>query len=146
MASYIFDTGEIKQYRFPTHLNYLIMDRSEARGSEVFIVEIEPDQSTPSHQHDDMEQIFYILSGRGYLKIGEEEKQYPLQPGNVVRIPVATLHTISCTGKISLRYLAVDCFLEGLPDEEPTWDDHVKQVCRNMGWDYEQVISQADEN
>lgn len=143
---YIFDTKDIKQYHFPTHLNYLVMDRSEARSSEVFIVEIEPDKSTPTHQHDDMEQIFYILTGRGRLEIGGEEENYPLKPGDIVRIPSATPHTVFSIGEVSLRYLAVDCFLEGPPEDEPTWDDHVKQVCQNMGWDYEQVADQPDEN
>ncbi len=37
--NYIFSTTCTKRYRFPTHTNELVMDRSDATGSEVFIVE-----------------------------------------------------------------------------------------------------------
>ena len=66
--NYVFSTKQPKRYRFPTHTNYLAMDRSEASSSEVFIVELAPGEAPPAHKHDDMEQVFYILSGRGRLE------------------------------------------------------------------------------
>ncbi|MEA3334870.1 MAG: hypothetical protein U9R25_03105 [Chloroflexota bacterium] len=57
---YVFETEKPRRYRFPTHTNYLVMDRSEATTSEVFIVEIAPGEAPPLHQHDDMEQVFYV--------------------------------------------------------------------------------------
>ncbi len=138
--NYIFSTEKTKRYRFPTHINDLVMDRSKATSSEVFIVVLSPGESPPLHQHDDTEQIFYVLEGYGRLEIGAEGEAYPVSPGDVVRIPPSTLHTIHCLGDTSLRYLTIDCFPAGRPDAEPTWDDHVKTICRQQGWDFEQVI------
>lgn len=137
---YVFDTEQPQRYRFPTHINDLVMDRSLASASEVFIVEIAPGGAPPLHQHDDTEQIFYVLEGQGRLQIGSEKESFPVNPGDVVRIPVATPHTIHCTGTDALRYLAIDCFPAGRPDAEPTWDTHVQTVCREQGWDYNEVL------
>ena len=140
--NYVFSTKQPKRYRFPTHTNYLVMDRSEAASSEVFIVELSSGEAPPSHQHDDMEQVFYVLSGHGRLEVGADGEAYPVVPGDVVRIPPATLHTIHSLGDMPFRYLAVDCFPSGRPAAEPTWDDHIKGVCQQLGWDYEQIVGE----
>ena len=142
MKKYVFGTEQPKRYRFPTHTNYLVMDRSQALSSEVFMVELAPGEAPPAHQHDDMEQIFYVLSGRGRLEVGTEGETYPISPGDVVRIPTSTLHTVHCLGNTTLRYLAVDSFPGGRPDVEPTWDEHIKVVCEQLGWDYTQVVGE----
>lgn len=136
---YVFSTNQFKRYRFPTHINDLVMDRAEATSSEVFIVVLAPGEAPPLHQHHDTEQIFYVLSGHGRLEIGTAGEDYQVNPGDVVRIPPSTLHRIHCLGDTPLRYLAIDCFPAGRPDAEPAWDDHVKTVCREQGWDYNQV-------
>jgi len=140
---FIFSTAKTRRYRFPTHRNDLVMDRSDAETSEVFVVTIKPGKAPPLHLHDDTEQIFYILAGRGVLRIGAAKKTFPVKPGDIVRIPPKTLHSIQCAGTQSLRYLAVDCFLRGRPAVEPTWDAHVKVLCRQQGWDYKQVRRQS---
>jgi quercetin dioxygenase-like cupin family protein len=142
IMNYVFDTKRPKRYRFPTHINYLVMDRSQASSSEVFIVELSPGEAPPSHQHDDMEQIFYVLSGTGRLEIGADGETYPVHRGDVVRIPPATPHTVHCVGDTSLKYLAIDCFPAGRPDAEPTWDDHIQGVCQQLGWDFDQIVGE----
>lgn len=137
---FVFPTSNLKRYRFPTHVNDLVIDRADAENSEVFIVVLEPGEAPPLHQHDDTEQIFYILSGRGLLRIGADLKKHPVRVGDVVRIPPRTPHSIRCQGKESLRYLAVDCFTAGPPKLEPTWDSHVKVLCSQQGWDYARVV------
>lgn len=136
---FVFPTSKTKHYRFPTHTNDLVVDRADSRTSEVFVVVLEPGEAPPLHQHDDTEQVFYILEGEGILRIGSEKKEFAVHPADVVRIPPATLHSIQCTGKTPLRYLAVDCFVNGRPAIEPTWDSHVRVMCRQNGWNYEQI-------
>jgi len=137
--NYLFSTVQPKRYRFPTHINDLVMDRAEAATSEVFIVEMAPGEAPPRHRHDDMEQIFYVLAGQGRLEIGDPVETVTINPGDVVRIPVSAWHTVRCLGDKPLRYLAVDCFIAGRPAAEPTWDDHVRVVCREQGWDPKMV-------
>jgi quercetin dioxygenase-like cupin family protein len=136
---YVFDTRNTTGYRFPTHVNDLVMDRSHATTSEVFIVELAPGEAPPVHQHDDMEQIFYVLQGRGRLDVGTGDESYLIGPGDVVRIPVSIPHTVHCVGDQLLRYLAVDCFTAGRPADEPTWEDHVRVICAQQGWRFEDV-------
>jgi len=138
---YVFPTAGAVRYTFPTHANQLVVDRSEAEASEVFVVVLAPGQATHTHAHSDTEQVFYVIAGRGTLTVnqGSEATRHPVMPGDVVRIPPATTHSIRTDGDHPLRYLAVDCFPGGRPKDEPTWEDHVRVVCHEQGWDVEQV-------
>lgn len=136
---YVFPTDKTVHYRFPTHVNDLVMDRSQSSTSEVFVVVLEPGEAPPRHKHDDTEQVFYVLSGRGRLWIEGEPQEFAVQPGDVVRIPPKVYHRIFCEGQEALRYLAIDCVLGGRPKDEPTWDSHVRVMCRQQGFDYNEV-------
>lgn len=105
------------------------------------MVVIEPQKAPPFHKHDDTEQVFYVIEGTGVLTIGDNKEQYHVKPGDVVRIPVSTYHSIEADKERTLRYLCVDCFGDR-PTAEPTWDDHVKVLCETNGWDYSKVVSE----
>jgi quercetin dioxygenase-like cupin family protein len=137
---YVFKTTDPTVYRFPTHANALVMDRSQATASEVFIAVMEPGEAPPVHQHDDTEQVFYVLSGRGRLEVGHDGAAEEIEPGDVVRIPPSTPHRVWCVSDDDLRYLVVDCFPGGRPSEEPTWDAHVRSVCAEQGWAFDDVV------
>jgi len=139
--NYIFKTNSWERYCFPTHINDLIMDRSEAKFSEVFIVIIEPGKAPPIHKHDDTEQIFYILEGRGTLKISENENftEFLIEPGDIVRIPVSNWHSIMADKNQPLKYLAIDCFGNSKNEDEPTWESHVKVLCKEQNWNFDEV-------
>lgn len=136
---YVFSTADTIRYRFPTHVNDLVMDRSEAETSEAFIVVLEPGEAPPLHLHHDVEQIFYVLEGAGVLQVGETPQYFPVKPGDLVRIPPHTFHRITCTGSQPMRYLSVDAFVGGKSKAEPTWDSHVRLLCATFGWDFDQV-------
>lgn len=138
---FVFPTSQTKHYRFPTHTNDLVVDRADARTSEVFLVVLEPGEAPPLHKHDDTEQIFYILEGEGLLRIGPEKREFVVHPADVVRIPPTTLHSIQCSSRQPMRYLAIDCFVNGCPAAEPSWDSHVRVMCRQNGWNYEQITA-----
>ncbi len=136
---FVFDTRETIHYRFPTHVNDLVMDRAEAETSEVFVVVIEPGEASPLHVHHDTEQIFYVLDGKGSVQIDDSSERYPIKPGDVARIPPHALHRTFCDSAKPLRYLSVDCFVGGKPKKEPTWDSHVQTVCLQNGWEFDKV-------
>ncbi len=137
---YVFSTTDTTRYRFPTHANELVMDRAEAVASESFISVMEPGEAPPLHKHDDTEQVFFVLSGRGRVEIGEgAEDQGEIGPGDLVRIPPGTLHRVPCVGDEPLRYLVVDCFPGGRPTHEPTWESHVRVICEQQGWSFDEV-------
>ncbi len=136
---YVFDAEQTTLYRFPTHANALVMDRAEATASEVFISVMEPGEAPPMHVHHDTEQVFYVLEGVGRLEIQGEAAPTEVRPGHVVRIPPGTFHRVWCISDRPLRYLVVDCFPGGRPNAEPSWDSHVRTVCTENGWDFDQV-------
>jgi quercetin dioxygenase-like cupin family protein len=139
MPRYIFSTTNTIRYRYPTHVNDLVLDRAEAETTEVFVVVLEPGEAPPLHQHDDTEQIFYIIEGTGTLTIDEPAQHFGVKPGDVVRIPPHTLHSIKCESSTTLRYLSVDAFVGEKPAAEPTWDSHVQTLCDRFGWNFQQV-------
>jgi len=141
---YVFKTDRTRLYRFPTHANALVMDRSQAATSEVFFSIMEPGEAPPLHQHDDTEQVFYVLEGKGRLEVGGEpghpnHQAFELLPGDIARIPPSTPHRAWCISDRPLRYLVVDCFTGGRPVAEPTWDSHVRVICAQQGWRFEDV-------
>jgi mannose-6-phosphate isomerase-like protein (cupin superfamily) len=136
---YVFNTQQVIPYRFPTHRNDLVIDRADAATAEVFITVLEPGESAPLHIHHDCEQIFHVIEGAGKLYIGKEEQAFDLKPGDVARIPPSTWHRTECTSPQALRYLSVDCFVGGKPSAEPTWESHVKEICKINGWDFDAV-------
>jgi mannose-6-phosphate isomerase-like protein (cupin superfamily) len=140
LTQYVFDTGTVIRYRFPTHTNDLIMDRREAAASEAFFVILEPGEAPPVHVHRDAEQVFYILEGEGRMAVGpDQEESVELHIGDFVRTPPGTPHAVRCTGPTRLVYLSIDCFTAGPPAAEPTWDSHVRAMCAEHGWDFDAV-------
>jgi mannose-6-phosphate isomerase-like protein (cupin superfamily) len=139
-TKYVFSTRKTIRYRFPTHTNDLILDRSQAEAAEAFLVVLDPGEAPPLHVHDDTEQIFYVLRGTGTLHIGASPgRRFRVKASDLVRIPPGTQHRIRATGGRRLVYLSVDCFPGGRPKDEPTWESHVRAMCANNGWDFDKV-------
>lgn len=66
---------------------------------------IEQGSSSNPHLHDDAEEVFYVISGTGRVKVGEEEED--IAPGSCIFIPPKTLHQLLNTGHEELKVLAV---------------------------------------
>jgi mannose-6-phosphate isomerase-like protein (cupin superfamily) len=136
---FVFPTKAALRYQFPTHVNELVVDRSESQASEVFVVVLNEGQAPPLHIHHDTEQVFFVTEGHGILTIGQERREFAVTTGDIVRVPVSTWHSIRAVDG-AMRYVAVDCFPGGRPSAEPTWDAHVRTVCREQKWNYDDVL------
>ncbi len=148
-GEYVFPTDKTIRYRFPTHTNDLILDRSQAETSEAFLVTLEPGEAPPLHIHDDTEQVFYVISGAGELQIGGDQtgdpgQRFAVAASDLVRIPPRTWHRIFCRGDAPLVYLSIDCFPGGRPAAEPTWESHVRVMCQANGWDFDSVRKRGE--
>jgi len=142
-GQFVFKTTNLKRYAFPTHTNDLVVDRAASQTSEVIIVVLKPGEAPPLHKHDDTEQVFFVTEGQGTLTIakegGKDTKTFKVNAGDVVRIPPSTWHKIRSEGGQTMRYVGVDCFVGGRPKAEPTWDSHVRVMCKMNGWDFDKV-------
>lgn len=53
---------------------------------------IDPQSTSNPHAHEHQEEIFYCLSGRGRIKVGETE--VPISPGSCIFVPEGVLHQL----------------------------------------------------
>lgn len=83
----------------------------------------------PFHYHMREDEIFYVISGTGVLRYGEE--LFPLRPGDCVSCPAGTrtAHQIANTGDEDLVYLAVG---PNDPDEVCVYPDTGKIMVRAL--------------
>jgi mannose-6-phosphate isomerase-like protein (cupin superfamily) len=59
-------------------------------------------QTTP-HYHPRTEEIYYILSGQGDMRIGDESSA--VVPGDAIAIPPGVEHQITNTGDATLKFI-----------------------------------------
>lgn len=64
---------------------------------------VPPGASTQPHYHREAEEIYYILAGRGRMRIGSEEAD--VKVGDGIAIPPGSVHSISNTGAEDLVFL-----------------------------------------
>jgi quercetin dioxygenase-like cupin family protein len=92
-------------------INKTLID--EKMGIRSFIVihgELNPGGQAEAHAHD-FEQGFFVLSGRGWLKIGGKENS--LETGSAYCAPAGVEHQIIAMGPEPFRVLRVDSKVKG---------------------------------
>jgi quercetin dioxygenase-like cupin family protein len=139
-TQFVYKTTDQYRYEFPTHINEIIVDRATSENSEVFMVIVEDGKSLNHHKHEDTEQIFYMIEGTGVLSIGEKKEETAIKPGDVIRIPPTVLHSVRTDPGQNIKYLSIDCFGKQ-PPHESSWDEHVRVMCTEHGYDYNEVVA-----
>lgn len=71
-------------------------------------------QSTTAHHHVKTEEIYYVLEGRGRMRIGSETVE--VGPGDAVAIPPGALHQMTNLGPGVLKFLC--CCAPGYEHED----------------------------
>jgi mannose-6-phosphate isomerase-like protein (cupin superfamily) len=66
---------------------------------------IYPTGKTTGHAHDDMEEVYYILTGKGTMVIGEDE--FPIRAGDAFYVPFGEYHVTYNTGNQPLAMVWV---------------------------------------
>jgi mannose-6-phosphate isomerase-like protein (cupin superfamily) len=70
----------------------------------VSLAKLQPSLSYEAHDHQDHEEVYYIISGSGHIQIGTETTQF--RDGDVVYIPSNTMHSITNDGTEMVEFLA----------------------------------------
>jgi mannose-6-phosphate isomerase-like protein (cupin superfamily) len=89
------DTSEIR--------NILSPDNSSIRNQSLAEALLLPGQVTEAHRHPKTEEIYYIQSGQGRMRIDGEERD--VKPLDAIAIPPGALHKIWNTGDEPLTFL-----------------------------------------
>jgi mannose-6-phosphate isomerase-like protein (cupin superfamily) len=83
----------------------------------VYDTSLEPGQDIALHFHNDLEELYYILSGYGNMTIGEEKKE--ISRNDVVYIPKTAPHSLTNTGNVPLRFVTLSVKVKGDKENIP---------------------------
>ena len=75
----------------------------ETKRLNVTHVRIWPGETVPAHVHLDEDQVYFVVSGTGFVELDSERT--PVQAGGGVLIPMGTEHLITNTGPEPLDYV-----------------------------------------
>jgi mannose-6-phosphate isomerase-like protein (cupin superfamily) len=70
----------------------------------VSLAKLQPSLFYEPHSHDDHEEIYYIISGKGSIKIGKEVERF--RDGDIIYIPEKITHSIINDGEEMVEFLA----------------------------------------
>lgn len=79
---------------------------------------IKPGQKSRRHYHKQTEEIYYILSGSGKVRIRDE--QFDVGPGYAMLMPIGVSHQITNTSDEDLIFVCADA---PVFDESDVYDD-----------------------
>lgn len=77
--------------------NYKLIDPTTVGSKNLTfgMVVVEPGGiCEPGHDHDDQEEIFFCLSGKGIVLIGKDRERWAIQQYDAVFIPPGTYHNL----------------------------------------------------
>ncbi len=86
---------------------YYLIDKSNSSSKNLTMgyTTIYPTGTTTGHAHDDMEEVYFVISGEGIMVIGED--RFPIKPGDGLYVPPGLFHTTIQTGNQPLVVLWV---------------------------------------
>jgi len=105
----------------------VLVDRSETEIIEIGHNEWRPRLDGPPHKHGDKDQVFYITSGVGKIKLGD--KEFDAKEGCCAYVPHGLVHQTITTGDEPLCYLLLNIF--NTPDNKEghgTFAEHIEKV------------------
>lgn len=70
----------------------------------ISLAKLQPTLAYEKHDHRDHEEIYYIISGNGHIKIGDEVARF--RDGDIIYIPEKTSHSITNDGDEMVEFLA----------------------------------------
>ena len=104
----------------------VLIDRSETELTEVGLNEWRPKLDGPPHKHNDKDQIFYITSGEGIVKLGD--KEYKVKEGCLAYIPTGIVHQTITTSDEPLCYMLFNVFNNKEKEGHASFADHIEKV------------------
>lgn len=104
----------------------VLIDRTEAELTEVALNTWRAGLVGPPHSHDQKEQIFYITSGTGVVKVGKEH--FDVQPGHLIYVPLGVEHQTIAGEHEALHYILFNVFNNPEKEGHGTFAEHIEKV------------------
>ena len=101
----------------------VLYDRADTEYTEIGHNEWRPHLDGPPHYHDEKDQAFYITSGVGIVKLGDE--QHDVKEGCLCFVPAGLEHQTITTSDEPLCYLLFNIYNS---NENITFEQHIEKV------------------
>ena len=66
---------------------------------------VNPSTALEPHQHENVEHVYFVLSGMGIATVGDEEQE--VSEGDAIYMPSRLPHAVRNTGTYPLRFLTI---------------------------------------
>lgn len=104
-----------------SEIRELLAHRNSCIGAQSLAeARVAPGQTTQAHYHPRTEEIYYILQGRGEMRLGSERRL--VGRGDAIAIPPGVPHQIQCVGDETLLFLC--CCAPGYEHDDTVLLDH----------------------
>jgi mannose-6-phosphate isomerase-like protein (cupin superfamily) len=80
-------------------------DESPSRRLKMGYTTIYPTGTTTGHAHEDMEEVYFVVSGEGVMIVGDDE--FPIKAGDALYVEPGQYHTTIQKGNLPLVVLWV---------------------------------------
>ena len=85
---------------------YLVDPKSSpSKNLQMGLTVVYADGKPTGHSHDDHEEVYYVIQGRGRMVVGDSE--YDIKAGDALYVPFGEFHTTFNTGILPLQLLWV---------------------------------------
>ena len=100
------DDSRVLNTRHGSQIRPLI-DRTTSDIAQCSLAEeiLPPGCAVTPHHHDQLEEVYYIISGKGMMSVGGEQSE--VGPGDAIYIPRGSTHTLANTGSEPVKLLLV---------------------------------------
>jgi len=104
----------------------VLIDRSETELTEVALNEWPAKLNGPPHEHDQKDQVFYIVAGEGIVEVGSDK--FNVVPGNLIYVPAGLVHRTITTSDEPLGYILYNVFNSDDKEGHVSFADHIEKV------------------
>lgn len=104
----------------------VLIDRSQTELTEVAYNEWRKGLTGPPHRHGRKEQVFYLLTGEGIIKISDE--QFNVRAGSLLYVPAGADHQTIVTSEESIGYLLFNAFADTDKEGHASFAEHIARV------------------
>jgi len=84
---------------------YKVYDLPELEDIEVSLTELHPNKSTKGHSHNDIDEVYIFIQGKGEMEIAQ--KTIKVKAGDVVPVEEGKFHRVHNKGKEDLKFWAI---------------------------------------
>lgn len=86
----------------------MVMDSSFLKSMEFFAHALLPPGNKLEEHIDPYEEIYFILKGRGLMRVGNDERE--IKEGDAVWIPAGDIHSLKNTGKEDAAIIVIAAY------------------------------------